>query len=324
MVDALNHGLIEAMAKNDKVVVFGQDVAHGKGGVFGVTKGLTEKFSDRCFNTPLAESTIMGLALGLAVTGWTPVAEIQFADYIWTGINQLFNEIATFCYRSGGQWHLPCVIRMPIGGYIQGGPYHSQSIEAFLAHCPGLKIVYPSNAHDAKGLLKAAIQDPNPVIFLEHKGLYRQRAFSARSEPDENCIISLGKANIVKHGSMATIVTWGMITVMAHEVCVQLEKEGYYVECIDIRTICPLDENTIFESVKKTGKLVVAQEAPKTCGFAAEILSRVNEKCFEYLDAPIVRVCGLDAPIAYSKILEEANLPQKKDIYEALKKILAY
>jgi 2-oxoisovalerate dehydrogenase E1 component len=324
IVDAINHAIKELMTEDPSIVVFGQDVAHGKGGVFGVTRGLTELFHQRCFNTPLAESTIMGLALGLSLVGFKPIAEIQFADYIWTGINQLFNEIASFCYRSKGEWNVPCVIRMPIGGYIQGGPYHSQSIEAFLAHCPGLKIVFPSNAYDAKALMKAAVLDPNPVIFLEHKGLYRQRAFSARVEPRKNEVIPIGKAEIVKVGKHLSLITWGMLTVMGFEVVTQLEKEGYSIELIDLRTISPLDEETILESVKKTGKVIVAHEAPSTCGFSAEILARISSKCFEYLDAPLKRVCGLDAPIAYSKILEDANLPQKQDLYKAVKELIAY
>ncbi len=325
MVDAINHAIQEAMEEDSRVVVFGQDVAHGKGGVFGITRSLTEKFGARCFNTPLAESTIMGLALGMSVTGrCKPIAEIQFADYIWTGINQLFNEIASFCYRSNGEWNVPVVIRMPIGGYIQGGPYHSQSIEAFLAHCPGLKIVYPSNAEDAKCLMKAAILDPNPVVFLEHKGLYRQRAFSARREPSKDAVIPLGQAHLVKEGKDLTLITWGMLTVMGYEVVSSLEKEGFSIELIDLRTISPLDEKTLFESVKKTGKVLIAHEAPKTCGFAAEIIARITSTCFEFLDAPIQRVCGLDAPVAYSKILEDANLPQKHQLLEAIKALLKY
>ncbi|NGX51243.1 MAG: 2-oxoisovalerate dehydrogenase subunit beta, partial [Chlamydiae bacterium] len=193
IMDALNHALSEEMERDPHVIVFGQDVARGKGGVFGITRGLTEKFGEeRCFNTPLAESTIVGTAIGLSIhSHFKPVAEVQFADYIWTGINQLFNELSSFHYRSNGQWNCPIVLRMPSGGYIQGGPYHSQSIEAFLCHCPGLKVVMPSNAADAKMLLKSAIRDPNPVLFLEHKALYRQRVYSARPEPTEDELLPL-------------------------------------------------------------------------------------------------------------------------------------
>ncbi|NGX47178.1 MAG: 2-oxoisovalerate dehydrogenase subunit beta [Chlamydiae bacterium] len=321
MVDALNQALKEEMERDPGIVVFGQDVAHGKGGVFGVSRGLTEQFGkDRCFNTPLAESTIIGLTIGLSLTEpIKPVAEVQFADYIWTGINQLFNELSSYHYRSNGQWNCPAVIRMPYGGYIQGGPYHSQSIEAFLAHCPGLKIVIPSNAADAKRLLKSAIRDPNPVIFLEHKGLYRQRVFCARKMPGKDEILPLGKANIVREGTDITFVGWGMMIFMAADVAEKLGKEGISVEIIDLRTIVPLDEEAIAKSVRKTGKLLIAHEAPSNCGFGAEIAARISEKEFPYLDAPIMRVTGANCPVPYSKVLEDAVLPQPHDLEQALR-----
>lgn len=327
MVDALNHALAEEMEKNPGIVVFGQDVAGGKGGVFGVTRGLTEKFGrDRCFNTPLAESTIIGTAIGMSFDGeHIPVAEIQFADYLWTGINQLFNELASIHYRSNGEWNCPLVIRMPTGGYIQGGPYHSQSIEAFLAHCPGLKVVLPSNAEDAKMLLKAAIRDPNPVVFLEHKGLYRQRAFSARAEPHEEEVGVIGQARVLREGNDLTVITWGMTAVMAFEVCEKLSKEERIeAELIDLRTISPLDFDTLLKSVQKTGKVLIAHEAPKNCGFGAEIAARLSEKAFTYLDAPIKRIGSVECAIPYSKILEDAVLPQKKDIEQAIIELSAF
>lgn len=326
MVDALNEALQEEMERDPGIVVFGQDVARGKGGVFGVTRELTALFGEkRCFNTPLAESTIMGLSLGMSlVEPLKPVAEIQFADYIWTGINQLFNEISSYHYRSNGQWNCPIVIRMPYGGYIQGGPYHSQSIEAFLAHCPGLKVVIPSNAADAKRLLKAAIRDPNPVIFLEHKGLYRQRVFCARRLPGKEEILPLGKANIVREGSDVTLVGYGMMIFMAVEVAEKLSREGISVEIIDLRTIVPLDEEAIAKSVRKTGKLVIAHEAAGNCGFGAEIAARMIEKNFAYLDAPIVRVTGADCPVPYSKILEDEVLPQTHDLERALRTLALF
>ncbi|MBS0629756.1 MAG: MFS transporter [Verrucomicrobia bacterium] len=326
MVDALNEALREEMERDPGIVVFGQDVARGKGGVFGVTRELTALFGEkRCFNTPLAESTIMGLSLGISlVEPLKPVAEIQFADYIWTGINQLFNEIASYYYRSNGQWNCPVVIRMPYGGYIQGGPYHSQSIEAFLAHCPGLKVVIPSNAADAKRLLKASIRDPNPVIFLEHKGLYRQRVFCARRSPGKDEIIPLGKANIVREGTDVTLVGYGMMIFMASEVAEKLSREGISVEIIDLRTVVPLDEEAIAKSVRKTGKLVIAHEAPSNCGFGAEIAARICEKHFAYLDAPIVRVTGADCPVPYSKILEDEVLPQTHDLERALRDLALF
>lgn len=318
LMDALNHALQEEMERDAGVVVFGQDVAKGKGGVFGITRNLTDRFGeDRCFNTPLAESTIVAMALGLSLDGHhKPVAEIQFADYSWTGINQLFNELSSFYFRSNGQWNCPVVIRMPYGGYIQGGPYHSQSIEAFLCHCPGLKVVVPSNAADAKGLLKTAIRDPNPVIFLEHKALYRQRLFAARQEPCKEALFPFGKASIVHEGEDVTLITWGMGTLFAHEVAQELKKENRSIEVLDLRTLNPLDMEAILTSVKKTGKALIVHEAVKTCGFGAEIAARITDEAFSYLDAPIRRVAAKDFPVPYSKTLENAVLPQMKDVLQ--------
>lgn len=323
LMDALNHALVEEMERDPGVIVFGQDVARGKGGVFGITRTLTDRFgSNRCFNTPLAESTIIGLAIGLSMGGvYKPVAEIQFADYFWTGVNQLFNELSSIHYRSNGQWTCPVVIRMPYGGYIQGGPYHSQSIEAFLSHCPGLKVVIPSNAADAKRLLKTAIRDPNPVIFLEHKALYRQRIFCARPEPSSEELLPFGKAHIVREGTDATVVGWGMTVLMAYEAAETLAKEGISVEVIDLRTLVPLDFATVLASLKKTGKLLIAHEAPRNCGFGAELAARAVEEGFFYLDAPVMRVAGKNCPVPYSKELEDAVLPQTKDIENALRQL---
>lgn len=326
LMDALNHALIEEMERDPGVIVFGQDVAHGKGGVFGITRTLTDRFGQgRCFNTTLAESTIVALALGLSLDGFhKPVAEIQFADYSWTGMNQLFNELSSFHYRSNGLWNCPLVIRMPYGGYIQGGPYHSQSIEAFLSHCPGLKVVIPSNAADAKRLLKTAIRDPNPVIFLEHKALYRQRLFSARPEPGPDEFLPFGQANIVREGTDVTLACWGMTVLMGNEAAEALSKEGISVEVIDLRTIVPLDFATVLTSIKKTGKLLIAHEAARNCGFGAELAARAAEQAFLYLDAPIQRVTGKDCPVPYCKDLEEEVLPQKKDIESALRALAEY
>ncbi len=325
MVDALNHGLEEEMQRDPSIVVFGQDVAHGKGGVFGVTRFLTDKFGkQRCFNTPLAESTIIGIATGMSFVGVRPVAEVQFADYLWTGINQLFNELANIYYRSNGEWNCPVVIRMPYGGYIQGGPYHSQSIEAFLSHCPGLKVVIPSNASDAKRLLKAAIRDPNPVVFLEHKALYRQRVFCARVEPQEQEILPLGKAHVVRKGSHVTVVCWGMLVFMAVQVADLLAKEGISVEVIDIRSTVPLDMATILASVKKTGKCLIAHEAPGNVGFGAEISARIVEEAFAYLDAPVRRVTGKNCMVPYAKVLEDQVLPQLADVEKAIRELALF
>ncbi|NGX63268.1 MAG: 2-oxoisovalerate dehydrogenase subunit beta [Candidatus Anoxychlamydiales bacterium] len=325
IMDAINHALIEEMQKDPNIIVFGQDVAGKKGGVFGITKNLTDKFSKtRCFNTPLGESTIIGLATGMSMAGKKPVCEIQFSDYIWTGINQLVNEIASIYYRSNGEYSCPAVIRIPTGGYIQGGPYHSQSIEAFLAHVPGLKIVAPSNAKDAKMLLKAAIKDPNPVVFLEHKAIYRQRNFAATLEPTEDSIIPFGKAKIVHPGDDITIVCYSMMVMYAVEIAKKLKKEGISVEVIDLRTIVPLDLNTILNSVKKTSKLLILHEDKKFAGFGAEILSLIQENAFDYLDAPIKRIGALDIPVPYSKILEDAYFPQKDMIEKEIKKLYQF
>ncbi len=252
--------------------------------------------------------------MGMSMAGYKPVAEIQFADYMWTGANQLFNELASLYYRANGEWNCPVVIRMPYGGYIQGGPYHSQSIEAFLAHAPGLKVVIPSNAADAKRLLKTAIRDPNPVIFLEHKALYRQRVFCARKEPKENELLPFGKAKIVRSGNDVTVVCWGMTVFMASQVAETLAEEGISIEVIDLRTLVPLDMQAVLSSVHKTGKLLIAHEAPQTCGFGAEISARIIEEAFQYLDAPVKRVAGKDCPVPYCKDLEDEVLPQLKDL----------
>ncbi|MBS0605947.1 MAG: MFS transporter [Verrucomicrobia bacterium] len=326
MMDALNHAIDEEMKRDRQVVVFGQDVAHGKGGVFGITRGLTTKYgADRCFNSPLAESTIVGIAMGMSVAhNFKPVVEIQFADYMWTAVNQLFNELSSYYYRSNGEWNCPVVIRMPCGGYIQGGPYHSQSIESFLAHCPGLKVAIPSNAADAKRMLKAAIRDPNPVIFLEHKALYRQRVFCARPEPKEDELLPLGKAKVVREGSDVTLVCWGMMVFMASQVAEKMSQEGISVEVIDLRTIVPVDMETVLQSVKKTGKLVIAHEAARQCGFGAEVAARVAEDAFSYLDAPVMRVTGKDCPVPYCKQLEDAVLPQLSDLENGIRKLASF
>ncbi|NGX54951.1 MAG: 2-oxoisovalerate dehydrogenase subunit beta [Chlamydiae bacterium] len=326
IAEALNQALAEEMELDPHVVVFGQDVANGKGGVFGITRALTEKFGkSRCFNSPLAESTIVGVAIGLVADGMhKAVAEIQFSDYIWTGINQLFNEAASIHYRSAGVWDVPIVIRTTCGGYIQGGPYHSQSVEGFLTHCPGLKVVIPSNAADAKGLLKTAIRDPNPVVFLEHKALYRQQKFCARPEPSKETLIPFGQASIVREGSDLTIVCWGMMVVKAWEVSEKLAAEGISVEIIDLRTLVPLDMATIITSVQKTGKVLIAHEAPRNCGFGAELAARIAEEAFESLDGPIHRVCGQDTPVPYSKPMEDEVLPQSQDLLNAIHHLIKY
>lgn len=325
MMDALNHALDEEMQYDPYVVVFGQDVAHGKGGVFGITRSLTEKHGiSRCFNSPLAESSIIGVALGMSIAGMRPVVEIQFADYMWTGVNQIFNELSSFHYRSNAEWNCPVVIRMPYGGYIQGGPYHSQSVEAVLAHIPGLKVVIPSNAADAKRLLKMAIRDPNPVIFLEHKALYRQRVFCATPEPSKEELQAFGVAKCIREGTDLTVVCWGMMAFMASQIADRLLQEGISIEVIDLRTIVPLDLQSIIKSIKKTGKLLIAHEAVRTCGFGAEIAALIAEEAFDLLDAPIKRITAKDCPVPYCKQLEDAILPQLEDLELAMRQLVQF
>ncbi len=325
IMDGLNHALKEEMQKDENIVVFGQDVADKKGGVFGITRGISEQFSKkRCFNTPLAESTIIGVAIGMSLAGKKPVCEIQFADYIWSGINQLVNELASMYYRSNGEYNCSVVVRIPFGGYIQGGPYHSQSIESHLCHVPGLKVVVPSNAKDAKMLLKAAIKDPNPVVFLEHKAIYRQLNYCATLEPTEDSILPFGKAKIVHLGEDVTIVCYSMMVMYALEIAKKLSSEGLSVEVIDLRTLVPLDLQTVINSIKKTSKLIILHEDKKFCGFGAEIATLVMENAFDYLDAPIKRIGALNIPIPYAKILEDECFPQKENIEKEIRKLISY
>jgi 2-oxoisovalerate dehydrogenase E1 component len=325
IMDGLNHALKEEMEKDSSIIVFGEDVADKKGGVFGITRGLGDKFGiERCFNTPLAESTIIGLAVGMSMAKKKPVCEIQFADYTWSGINQLVNELASIYYRSNGEFNCPVVVRIPFGGYIQGGPYHSQSIESHLCHVPGLKVVVPSNAKDAKMLLKTAIREPNPVVFLEHKAIYRQINFTSTLEPTEDSILGFGEANIVHPGKDVTIVCYGMMVSFAYEIAKKLENENISIEVIDLRTLVPLDLETILTSVKKTSKLIVLHEDKKFCGFGAEIAALVMENAFSYLDAPIKRIGALDIPVPYAKNLEDLYFPQKSNIEKEIKDLVSY
>jgi 2-oxoisovalerate dehydrogenase E1 component len=325
MVDALNHALDEEMKLNPDMYIFGQDVAHGKGGVFTVTAGLTAKYgTNRVFNSQLAESSIVGSAIGMTTLGLKPVVEIQFGDYVWTAMMQIRNELATMNYRSGGEFSCPAVVRIAVGGYIHGGPYHSQNIEAYFAHVPGLFVVYPSNATDAKGLLKTAIRSKDPVLFLEHKGLYRQ-VYAKGPEGDVDCLVPIGKAKVVRQGDDITIVTWGAIVNKAVLAAKELEKENYSVEIIDIRTIAPLDIETIFESVKKTGRVLVAYEDTLFMGFGAEISAQIADSCFSYLDAPVKRIAAKNVPaIPHSPALEEEILPQNHEVLAAVRELLAF
>jgi 2-oxoisovalerate dehydrogenase E1 component len=324
MVDAINHALREEMQRNDKIYLFGEDVADGKGGVFSATKGLSTLFGNkRVFNSPLAEASIVGTAVGMALTGLKPCVEIQFGDYIWPAFMQFRDEMVMYRYRSNNLFEAPVVTRVAVGGFIHGGLYHSQNIEGFFAHMPGLLIAYPSNAADAKGLLKTALRINDPVLFLEHKGLYRQ-SYATTKEPDADYLVPFGKAKIVNQGNDLTIVTYGAMVHESNFAIKKLEQEGYSIELIDIRTIAPLDFETIKNSVKKTGKVIVVHEDTLTAGFGAEISAQIAEHCFEYLDAPVKRVAALDAPIPFHPILENTVLPNRNRLFNELKSLLEY
>ena len=321
MVDAINHALSEELTFNDKMIMFGQDIAGGKGGVFTATRGLTDIFGkDRVFNSPLAESSIIGTAIGLSTMGYKPVVEIQFGDYIWTAMMQLRNELSTLRYRSNGDWACPVVVRVPVGGYIHGSLCHSQSIDAYFTHMPGVYIAYPSNAADAKALLKTACRMQDPVLFFEHKGLYRQN-YASSNEPDENTFLEFGKARYVSRGSDLTIVTWGSIVQKSIEATRELEVSA---DIIDLRTLYPLDLDTIKESISKTSRVIIAHEDNLTNGFGGEISALISEHYFEMLDAPILRVASEDVPIAYSSVLEDEILVQTDWIKDAINKIINY
>lgn len=324
LVDAINHALHEEMTRNDKMFIFGEDIADGKGGVFTATKGLSTKFGkERVFNSPLAEASIIGVAIGMALANLKPVVEIQFGDYIWPAFMQLKNELATYRYRSNNNWTAPVVVRVAVGGYIHGGLYHSQNIESIFAHIPGIYIAFPSNAADAKGLLKTACRINDPVLFLEHKGLYRQ-SYAISPEPDADYLIPFGKAKVVREGTDLTVISYGVCLWDSILAAKKLQEEGYSVEVIDLRTIIPLDTETIYNSVRKTNKAVVIHEDTLTGGFGGEISSLILEYCFEYLDGPVKRIAAKDSHIPYSPILESEILPNRTRIYRGIKELLEY
>jgi len=316
IIQAVNDALKLEMRRDKRVVVLGEDV--GKfGGVFRATSGLFEEFgADRVMDTPLAEAGIVGAAIGMALYGLRPVPEIQFADFIYPAFDQIVNELAKFRYRSGGQYPAPVVIRTPCGGGIRGGHYHSQSPEAYFAHTPGLKVVMPSNPIDAKGLLLASIRQNDPVLFMEPKRIYRA---SKADVPEGDLEIPLGQAKVVREGSQITLVAWSAMVQTAQEAAEKAAAEGIDVELIDLRTIVPFDIDTVVASVKKTGRAVVAHEAPKTCGFGAELVASICERAMAHLEAPIERVAGFDTPFPYT--LEHEYMPNADRIVGALKRV---
>lgn len=325
MVDAINHALDEEMERDDRVIVYGEDVAGGKGGVFTATRGLTARHgADRCFNSPLAEHSIVGSAVGLAAAGYRPVVEIQFADYIWPAMQQIRNQLAPFRYRSNDAWQAPVIIRVPCGGYIHGGLCHSQNVESIFAHFPGLKVAMPSNAADAKGLLKTAIRQNDPVIYLEHKALYRQGP--ARSpEPDADYLVPFGKATNVREGTDLTVVTYGAMVYKALNAAKIIEKEdGAQLEVIDIRSMYPLDSEAILRSVEKTNRVLVLYEDHEFLGFGAEIAAQVADVAFQHLDAPVKRVAGAFSWVPFADPLERAVLPQDEDVLTGAREVLTF
>lgn len=320
ILQAVNSALHIAMEADKKVMVLGEDVGHF-GGVFRATSNLQETFGrDRVFNTPLVEQGILGFANGLASQGSVPVAEIQFSDYIFPAFDQIVNETAKFRYRSGGQFTVGSLtIRTPYGGGIAGGLYHSQSPEAFFAHCPGIKIVMPRNPYQAKGLLLASIRDDNPVLFMEPKRLYRA---SVGEVPEEDYELPLGKAEVVKEGTDITLLAWGAQMEVMEKAAEMSAKDGVSCEIVDLRSIQPWDADTVCQSVEKTGRLLISHEAPLTGGFAAEIASTVQERCFLNLESPIERVCGLDTP--YPLAHEKEYMPDHLKNYEAIKRCVNF
>jgi len=324
MVDAINRTLKEEMARDESIIVYGEDVAGDKGGVFTATKDLTDQFGeDRCFNSPLAEGSIIGTAIGFAASGFRPVVEIQFADYIWPAMQQLQNQVAPFRYRSNGEWSCPMVIRVPCGGYIHGGLCHSQNVESIFGHTPGLKVALPSTAADAKGLLATAIRMQDPVLFLEHKALYRAASAQSPAAP-ENYTLPFGDARIAREGSDLTIVSYGMMTPKSLNAAKELNNEGVDVEVIDLRTIVPLDTETILDSVQKTNRVLVVYEDKEFIGFGAEIAAQIADDAFKYLDAPVRRVAGAFTPIPFADPLERAVLPSDENILETARDLAAF
>jgi 2-oxoisovalerate dehydrogenase E1 component beta subunit len=322
MIEAVRDALAEEMRRDPSMTIMGEDVAEG--GVFRATEGLLAEFGeDRIMDTPLAEACIVGAAIGASLNGIKPVAEIQFADFIHPAFDQIVSEAARLHYRSNGTWTCPITVRTPYGAGIHGGPYHSQSVEAFYGHVPGLKVVCVATPYDAKGLLKAAIRDPNPVIFLEHKKAYR---LGRQEVPEDDYVLPIGKADIKREGADLTLVTYGLMTHHSLSAAETVQAEdGVSVEVIDLRSISPWDKECVLESVKKTGKALVVYEDNITGGFGAEVAATIAEIAFDYLDAPIVRIASPDVPVApYAGVLEDFILPNPEKIVAGIRKVTSY
>jgi 2-oxoisovalerate dehydrogenase E1 component beta subunit len=322
LVEAVRQAMDEELARDDRVFIVGEDVGV-RGGVFRATMGLFDKYGgDRVIDSPLAELSIVGVGIGAALYGMRPICEIQFADFIYPAFNQIVSEAAKMCYRSNGEWTVPLVIRAPYGGGIGGGLYHSQSVEGFFAHIPGLKVVIPSNPYDAKGLLKSAVRDPNPVIFLEPKKGYRL----IRGEvPDENYTVPIGPAKISRTGSDLSVFAYGMMHYYTLQAAAEVAKDGIDVEVVDLRTLYPVDKLTILQSVRKTSKALIVHEDNLTGGYGGEIAAIIAEEAFADLDAPVRRLCGPDVPaVPFSHPLQEWFMPNPEKIASAIRDLAAY
>jgi 2-oxoisovalerate dehydrogenase E1 component beta subunit len=320
-LDAIREALAEEMRRDPKVFILGEDVG-AYGGAFGATQGLHEEFGDdRVVDTPISESAIVGISIGASLRGYRPVAEMQFADFISCGFDQIVNQAATLRYRYGGRCSVPIVIRAPSGGGVSGGLYHSQNPEAWFIHRPGLKVVAPSTAFDAKGLLKAAIRDDNPVVYFEHKFLYRREKGPV---PEGDDIVPIGVAAIRRPGDDATLLTYGAMVTPSLEAADRLAKEGVEVEVIDLRTLLPFDKDAILRSVERTSRALIVHEDVKTLGIGAELSAVIVEERFAFLDAPVMRVTYPDTHSPFSHVLEQYNLPNADKIADALRRLAAY
>ena len=322
VIEAVRQALREEMSRDPMVFVMGEDVGQ-RGGVFLATQGLLEEFGGaRVIDTPLAEASIMGIALGAAFRGMRPVPEVQFSDFVWPSVNQLIGEAARTCYGTNGALSVPMVVRIPYGGGIRGGLFHSQNVEALFFHTPGLKVIAPATPYDAKGMLKSAIRDNNPVICLEHKKTYRL----VRGEvPEEEYTVPLGLAEVKRAGANITTVSYGLMLHYCLEAAALVAQEGLEVEVVDLRTLKPLDVATVLESVKKTGRLLVVHEDNVTGGVGAEVAALAAGNAFEFLDAPVTRLCGPDVPtMPFAQTLEDAYMPNVERIAESMRTLAAY